>query len=247
MSRVGATVDPAIDFQRIAHTVAGLSVDCLPEAWSLDYSFGKNRRSRIEIQPRRVFCVVGEPGAGKSTLMDNLKRIFPEGVFNYQRMSQVMHERFPEERGTQSRGALCNDQLANGVLHSLVLEGKLSVPLCLDGFPRTLAQEEVLFSAFERCWSIPTIIALRLYSNDLAMQRMIDRRECGGEDRTDQDDAVLANRVKLFNELTLPAIEQARRRNRSDYLIEIDGRQTPEAVLSNLLLQFRDQGILRSR
>jgi len=91
----------------------------------------------------------------------------------------------------------------------------------LDGFPRTLAQAEALDAMLDEIGKpLDTVILLDV-SDEEAMSRMLGR--AAQEGRSDDTPDVIANRLRLYHELTRPVVERYRS---AGELAAVDGEQT---------------------
>ena len=97
----------------------------------------------------------------------------------------------------------------------------------LDGFPRTLAQAEALDVMLDEIDKpLDTVILLEV-SDEEATVRM--RGRAVEEGRADDTPEVIANRLRLYHELTNPVVELYRA---AGELVEIDGEQTMDEVFT---------------
>jgi adenylate kinase len=95
----------------------------------------------------------------------------------------------------------------------------------LDGFPRTLPQAEALDAMLEEIGK-PLHAALLLDVRDeAAIRRLAGRAE--EEGRTDDSPEVIANRLRLYHELTEPVVERYRD---AGILAEVDGEGAVDDV-----------------
>jgi adenylate kinase len=95
----------------------------------------------------------------------------------------------------------------------------------LDGFPRTVPQAEALDAMLEEIGKPLDAVLLLEVSDDVALERLLERR--AEEGRRDDAPDVIRNRLRLYHGLTEPVIE----RYRSDGTLHvIDGERTVEDV-----------------
>ena len=95
----------------------------------------------------------------------------------------------------------------------------------LDGFPRTFAQAEALDSMLEEIEKPLDTVLLLDVSDQEAMRRLAGRS--AQEGRADDTPEAVANRLRLYHELTEPLVERYRR---AGILSEVDGEQTMDDV-----------------
>ncbi|MDQ3670958.1 MAG: adenylate kinase [Actinomycetota bacterium] len=97
----------------------------------------------------------------------------------------------------------------------------------LDGFPRTVPQAEALNAVLEEIEKPLDIVLLLEVSDDVALERLLERR--AEEGRPDDAREVILNRLRLYHGLTEPVVE----RYRSDgLLLPVDGEQTVDEVFA---------------
>lgn len=95
----------------------------------------------------------------------------------------------------------------------------------LDGFPRTLAQAEALDSMLAGIGRPLDAVLLLEVSDEVSSARMLGRAL--EEGRVDDAPEVIANRLRLYHELTEPVVARYRA---AGTLIEIDGERTIDEV-----------------
>lgn len=97
----------------------------------------------------------------------------------------------------------------------------------LDGFPRTLAQAEALDAMLDEIDKpLDTVILLEV-SDDEALRRMLGR--AAEEGRADDTTEAIANRLRLYHELTRPVVERYRV---AGELATVDGERSMDEVYS---------------
>jgi len=95
----------------------------------------------------------------------------------------------------------------------------------LDGFPRTSAQAEALDAMLDEIGKpLDTVILLEV-SDEEAMRRLVGR--AAAEGRRDDTDEAIANRLRLYHELTRPVVDRYRA---AGELVEVDGEHTMDDV-----------------
>jgi adenylate kinase len=122
------------------------------------------------------------------------------------------------------RGDLVPDELMIDLIRErLVVE----VGFVLDGFPRTAAQAEALDAMLDEIGKpLDTVILLEV-SDEEAMSRMLGR--AAEEGRADDTPEVIANRLRLYHELTRPVVERYRA---AGELAVVDGGRSMDEVFS---------------
>ena len=97
----------------------------------------------------------------------------------------------------------------------------------LDGFPRTLAQAEALDAMLAEIGKPLDTVLLLEVSDEASSRRMHGR--AAEEGRSDDTPEVIANRLRLYHELTRPVVERYRA---AGELAVVDGEQTMDEVFA---------------
>jgi adenylate kinase len=132
-----------------------------------------------------------------------------------------------EAKSYIEEGLLVPDRLVlQLVAEGITPEGREPLPgWVLDGFPRTLGQAEAAYS-----WARPngrtfhSVISLDVPEDEL-VRRLIERGRRSG--RTDDNEATIRERLRVFNEATAPLLDFYRGR---DILVEVDGARPIDDV-----------------
>ena len=99
----------------------------------------------------------------------------------------------------------------------------------LDGFPRTLPQAEALDAMLAEIGKPLDAVLLLDVGDDVAVRRLHGR--ANEEGRADDSPEAIANRLRLYHELTKPVVERYRARGT---LVEIDGERGVAAVAEQI-------------
>ncbi len=151
--------------------------------------------------------VLGAPGAGKGT-----QAKFISEKYNIAHIStgEILRNAIKEgtELGKQAKsyidsGDLVPDELMINLIKERIQEKDCENGFLLDGFPRTLKQAQALDVLLEEL-NLPLTHILEFdVPQDILLQRILNRaKEAPG--RSDDNEEVVANRLKVYNELTLP-------------------------------------------
>lgn len=100
----------------------------------------------------------------------------------------------------------------------------------LDGVPRTVAQAKTLLAHAARA---PTVAIEIVVAENVALGRLMARG------RHDDDPAVARDRLAVYNEQTVPALEWLDRLRR---LVRVDGHDSPDVVERRMWRALRDFG-----
>jgi adenylate kinase len=99
----------------------------------------------------------------------------------------------------------------------------------LDGFPRTLPQAEALETMLADIGKPLDAVLLLEVGDDVAVRRLTAR--AAEEGRTDDAPEVIANRLRLYHELTEPVVERYRG---GGMLVAVDGAGSVEEVAEEI-------------
>ena len=151
----------------------------------------------------------GKPGAGKGT-----QAAFLKDKYNLVHISTGDLLRAEKEKGTElgkiaesysKRGMLAPDEITIKILEKEVESHPEAEGFLFDGFPRTLAQAEVL-DAFLESKGMRIHGTLGLEADEEALiPRIIERGKVSGR-ADDQDEEKIRNRFTEYNEKTAPLI-----------------------------------------
>lgn len=215
----------------------------------------------------KILILLGAPGAGKGTVAQYLKDKYAVSHFS---TGNLLREEVKSEsdiglkvKDLIGSGKLVGDDIVNAIVEKnigLALdEGKLII---LDGYPRTVAQAEVLDEI--RSGSLRAqirVLALHV-ENEVVVARISQRRvcekcgatygphdkvdvcSCGGKliKRKDDEESVVRNRLKEYEAATLPIVDYY-----SDRVFKISGEGAPEEVASRVSDVLAQLGIEEKR
>jgi adenylate kinase len=181
----------------------------------------------------RRLLLLGPPGAGKGTQAVRLveKMGIPQISTGDMLRSAVAAESEigQEAKGFMDQGKLVPDSVVIGVAQERLSQSDAADGFILDGFPRTAAQAEALDrmlegmgTALERCVALTA-------DEDPLVARLLERARIEG--RSDDNEATIRVRMKVYQEQTAPLIEYYRERQ---VLSEVDGLGTIEQVAERI-------------
>jgi adenylate kinase len=129
-----------------------------------------------------------------------------------------------------ARGDLVPDGIVMDVLRKPVENASRQGGYVLDGFPRTVAQAEAAYQvAREMDASVQVALSLEVPREDLMARILARGRESG---RTDDNQAVIAHRLELFDATAPALIEYYHRR---EVLVTVDGSQLIDTVTADAI------------
>lgn len=170
--------------------------------------------------------ILGPQGSGKGT---QAKRLAAAHGVSHVSTGDILREAVAEqtELGLRvapilERGDLVPDELMIDLIRERL---EREDGFVLDGFPRTLAQAEALDSMLAGIGKPLDVVLLLAVSDEIAVERMHGRAV--EEGRTDDTPEVIANRLRLYHELTEPVVGRYRD---AGALIEVDGARPVDEV-----------------
>jgi adenylate kinase len=152
---------------------------------------------------------LGPQGAGKGT---QAKRIESEYGLPHIATGDILRKAIADgtELGRLAKpiyeaGKLVPDDLIIGVIRDRLAEADADDGFVLDGFPRNLPQTEALDDMLlEIDRPLDVVLELRV-PREVAVERML--RRAAEEDRSDDTPEAIAERLALYDDVTLPVID----------------------------------------
>jgi adenylate kinase len=172
--------------------------------------------------------ILGPQGSGKGT---QAKRIAETHGVPHVSTGDILRAAIADETdlGLQvkpilERGELVPDELMVDLIRERLAGEEGFV---LDGFPRTLAQAEALDAMLAEIGKPLDTVLLLEVSDEEASSRMLGR--AAEEGRADDTPEIIANRLRLYHELTRPVVERYRV---AGELVVVDGEQSMSEVFA---------------
>jgi adenylate kinase len=199
--------------------------------------------------------MMGPPGAGKGTQAGRFAR--ERGLLKIS-TGDILREAIKEKNPTalaakakMDRGELVDDAMIIAIVAERLGRADAKPGFVLDGFPRTVAQARALDELMARTDSGPLIVIDVAVPEQELVRRLGSRRicracgtnaegvastacaKCGGEliQRTDDDQSVVRERLKIYQTSTKPVLEYYR--ERPTFRV-VNGAQSPERVAHEL-------------
>lgn len=152
----------------------------------------------------------GPPGSGKGTQAANmiekygLLHISTGDLFRYE-----MGNKTPlgiKAQEYMSKGELVPDEITIGMLKNKVNANPEVSGIIFDGFPRTIAQAQALDTFLnEKNTSVTLLVALDVPDDELVQRILLRGKTSGRND--DNDEFIIRNRIKVYNEDTAPIFD----------------------------------------
>ncbi len=208
-----------------------------------------------------AIILLGAPGAGKGTAAERLvKRLGVRHVSSGDLLRSAVKQGTPAGReadGYMKSGKLVPDELIGRIITDLLVAGGADLKVLLDGFPRTVAQAEMLEKVIAaQHGRIRGTVVLDV-AEDILVDRLAGRRVCpacsagyhvstlppkvAGKcdacgaalvQRTDDNPETVRNRLAVFRKDTAPLIEWYAARK---MLVRVDGTGAADAVTDRIV------------
>jgi adenylate kinase len=199
--------------------------------------------------------MMGPPGAGKGTQAGRFAR--ERGLLKISTgdiLREAIKDKNPTALAAQAkmdRGELVDDATIIAIVAERLGRADARPGFVLDGFPRTVAQARALDELMARTANGPLIVIDVAVPEQELVRRLGSRRicggcgdnadgvaetscgKCGGEliQRTDDDQSVVRERLKIYQTSTKPVLEYYR--ERPTFRV-VNGAQPPERVAHEL-------------
>ncbi len=192
--------------------------------------------------------MLGPPGAGKGTQAEILARRHQiPRISTGDILRDAVERDAPLGRlakATMAAGELVSDDIMIGIVQERLAEPDARAGFVLDGFPRTIPQAVALDGLMQGRG--PLVVIDLVVPDEVLVGRLLARRicsrcganagpgdqacaRCGGRlvQRTDDDEAVVRERLKTYARATRPLVEFYRGR---PTFRSVDGNRPPDAV-----------------
>lgn len=214
-----------------------------------------------------AIILLGGPGAGKGTLAGRLvQQTGFLHVSTGDMLRAALKEGTPRALQFKARveaGGLVPDEIILEMIAERVVAEPIGTRFMFDGFPRTIEQAEGLEAFFAAKAGTVSHVLNLMVPRSMLLQRLTGRRVCrtcsavyhllnrpprvsglcdvdGGElyQRADDSEAVILNRLAVYETQTAPLIAFYRRRG---MLRDIDAGGTPEATVGRVMAVLNGQ------
>ncbi|MBI9058876.1 adenylate kinase [Labilibaculum sp. DW002] len=183
-------------------------------------------------------ALFGPPGAGKGTQSEFL--INKYNLF-YISTGDLLRKELKEETklGLEAKsiiasGGLVSDEIIVQIIEKTITENPDSNGFLFDGFPRTYIQAYILEGLMIKLnTSLNCLISLEV-DEEVSVQRLLNRGKTSG--RADDNEVVIRNRLKEYNDKTLPVLQFYKDKG---IYFEVKGDDSIEEVNANI------QGIIK--
>lgn len=186
----------------------------------------------------RNLVLFGPPGAGKGTQAFKLKEHFNLIHISTGDLlrSEIQNESKLgiEAKSFMDAGKLVPDKVVIGMIDGLISANKDANGFIFDGFPRTTVQAEALDKLLKgHKTEISVMLSLEVDDEELVRRLLLRGKDSGRSD--DQDQTIIAARIKEYNNKTAPLINYYKAQ---DKYKPIKGVGAIEDIFLQLVLQI---------
>lgn len=184
---------------------------------------------KVKLSIMLNIALFGPPGAGKGTQSEFL--ISKYNLF-YISTGDLLRKEIAEKtrlgmeaQSSIAAGGLVSDEIIVQIIEKTITDNPDSNGFLFDGFPRTYIQAYILEGLMLKLnTSLNCLISLTVPEEE-SVTRLLNRGKTSG--RSDDNEKVIRNRLKEYNEKTLPVLQFYRDKG---IYVEVDGTQSIENV-----------------
>jgi adenylate kinase len=174
-------------------------------------------------------ALFGPPGAGKGTQSEfliNKYNLFYISTGDLLRKEMAAKTKLGlEAQSIIAAGGLVSDEIIVQIIEKTITDNPGSSGFLFDGFPRTYIQAYILEGLMLKLHtSLNCLISLNVPEEE-SVRRLLNRGITSG--RSDDNETVIRNRLKEYNQKTLPVLQFYRDKG---IYVEVDGTATIDAV-----------------
>jgi adenylate kinase len=174
-------------------------------------------------------ALFGPPGAGKGTQSEfliNKYNLFYISTGDLLRKEIADKTRLGlEAQSSISSGGLVSDEIIVQIIEKTITDHPDSNGFLFDGFPRTYIQAYILEGLMLKLnTSLNCLISLAV-PEEISVERLLNRGKTSG--RSDDNEVVIRNRLREYNDKTLPVLQFYRDKG---IYVEVNGIDTIENV-----------------
>lgn len=216
------------------------------------------------MKQKRIIILIGPPGSGKGTQADLLVQ---KNKYNQLSPGMMLREEIRNKTaiGRQAAPYVKSGKLVPGNLVVEIMLGKIKHSrrnIILDGFPRSLDQAEILDKFFKARAFLKYVLEIDVPNSDI-YKRIGGRRSCNCgkvyhlelnppkkrglcdacgaklKTRSDSKEAVIRERIGVYDNQTRPLIKFYKKRKEYEY-IKVDGRPEIKKVHERIYKKLMD-------
>jgi adenylate kinase len=178
-------------------------------------------------------ALFGPPGAGKGTQSEFLTKKYN---LYYISTGDLLRKEIAnntklglEAQSIIASGGLVSDEIIVQVIEKTITDNPDSNGFLFDGFPRTYIQAYILEGLMLKLNTSLTCLISLVVSEEVSVERLLKRGKSSG--RTDDNEKVIRNRLKEYNEKTLPVLQFYKDKG---IYFEVDGSAGIEEVTTSI-------------
>lgn len=186
----------------------------------------------------KYYLLFGPPGAGKGT---QAKLLVEKYSFHHVSTGDLLRKEIAKgtELGLKAKtlidaGNFVDDAIVVGMIENEIVANPDAGGFLFDGFPRTVAQAEILDAMLEKKGAAVEKVISIIISDEMVFQRIQHRANIEGR-KDDADPKTIQNRIDTYHAKTEPLIEYYKPQGKYS---EICGEGTVEEIfakISNML------------
>lgn len=178
-------------------------------------------------------ALFGPPGAGKGTQAEFLiekYNLYHISTGDLLRKEMANKTRLGQEaQSIIAKGGLVSDEIIVQIIEKTITENPDCNGFLFDGFPRTYVQCYILEGLMIKLnTSLDCLISMALPEEE-SIARLLNRGKTSG--RSDDNETVIRNRLKEYNEKTLPVLDFYKDKG---VYVEVNGAQGIEEVTASI-------------
>jgi adenylate kinase len=186
-----------------------------------------------------IVILLGAPGAGKGTQAAHIVQKYgiPQ-LSTGDMLRAAVAAQTPvgkQAKAVMDSGNLVSDDIVAAIVEERTEAGDCAPGFLLDGFPRTLAQAEMLDAMLEKKGRVlDAVIELRVDTGVLVERlrnRIAEAKARGEEPRKDDNEETFKHRLKVYQDQTAPLIPYYEKQGK---LKRVDGMGAVEAVSAGI-------------
>lgn len=186
-----------------------------------------------------IVILLGPPGAGKGTQASHIMKScgIPQ-LSTGDMLRAAVSAQTPvgkQAKAIMDAGNLVSDDIVAAIVEERIEEDDCAPGFLLDGFPRTVAQAEMLDAMLEKKGrALDSVIELRVDESvllDRLRNRIEETKARGEEPRKDDNEETFKHRLKVYQEQTAPLIPYYEKQGK---LAVLDGMGSVEAVSAEI-------------
>ena len=185
-------------------------------------------------------ALFGPPGAGKGTQSEFLIKkynLFYISTGDLLRKEMANGTRLGQEaQSIIAAGGLVSDEIIVQIIENTITGNPNAHGFLFDGFPRTYVQAYILEGLMLNLHTSLTCLISLVVPEEESVRRLLQRGATSG--RSDDNEAVIRNRLREYNEKTLPVLDFYRERGNYQ---RVNGNQSIDEVAADIRAIIRDE------